>query len=110
MSTAAQAKSGTLVAAAPAISVKFHQYFKNLIVVNRSNPATDSFPTYTIWVRSDGEDATVGGDNCFPVLPGQSLSFGNGILSQEPVVRVISGTQVSIIATGASPYTVWASR
>lgn len=110
MSTAAQAKSGTLVAAAPAISVKFPQYFKNLIVVNRANPATASFPDFTIWVRSDGQDATVEGGNCFPVLPGQSLSFGNGILSQEPVVRVLSGTQVSIVATGAAPYTVWASR
>jgi len=71
-------------------------------VVNRS-------ADQEIWVRSDGENPSVAGDDCFPVLPQQSISFSNGVLSQEPVVRVGGGTQVSLISSGTPPYTVWAS-
>lgn len=109
MSTAAQAKSGVLTGGASATSIKFPQYFNSLRVVNRAAFDAD-VTSLTIWVRSDGEDATVEGDDCFPVMPGQSITFTNGILSQEPVVRVISGTQVSMISLGPTPYTVWASR
>ena len=98
---AQRAASGTLVSGT-VTTVKFPQYFWNLIVVNRS---TDQ----EIWVRTDGEDPTVGGDDCFPVLPQQSITFSNGVLSQEPVVRVGGGTQVSLISSGTPNYTVWAS-
>jgi|SRR5882757_6357268 len=97
---AQRAVSGTLVAAT-VTTIKFPQYFWNLVVVNRST-------TQEIWVRSDGENPTVAGDDCFPVLPQQSITFSNGVLSQEPVVRVGGGTQVSIISSGTPPYTVWA--
>lgn len=98
---AQRAVSGTLVANT-VTTVKFPQYFWNLMVVNRS---TDQ----EIWVRSDGENPTVAGDDCFPVLPQQSITFSNGVLSQEPVVRVGGGTQVSLISASTPNYTVWAS-
>lgn len=98
---AQRATSGTLVASTVA-TVKFPQYFWNLIVVNRSS-------NQEIWVRSDGENPTVAGDDCFPVLPQQSITFSNGVLSQEPVVRVGGGTQVSLISSGTPAYTVWAT-
>lgn len=96
-----RAQSGTLVAG-QVVTVKFPQYFWNLVVVNRSTTNQE------IWVRTDGEDPTVGGDDCFPVLGQQSQQFSNGVLSQEPVVRVGGGTQVSIISSGTPNYTVWA--
>ena len=98
---AKRAQSGNLTANT-VTTVKFPQYFWNLIVVNRS-------ADQEIWVRSDGENPSVAGDDCFPVLPQQSISFSNGVLSQEPVVRVGGGTQVSLISSGTPPYTVWAS-
>lgn len=98
---AQRAKSGTLVAT-EVTTIKFPQYFWNLVVVNRSS-------NQEIWVRSDGEDPTVAGDDCFPVLPQQSIAFSNGSLSQEPVVRTGGGTQVSIISSGTPTYTVWAA-
>jgi len=98
---AQRAQSGTLVANTPT-TIKFPQYFWNLVVVNRS---TDQ----EIWVRTDGENPTVAGDDCFPVLPGTQQAFSNGVLSQEPVVRVGGGTQVSIISSGTPAYTVWAA-
>lgn len=97
---AQRAVSGTLVSGV-VTTVKFPQYFWNLVVVNRST-------NQEIWVRSDGEDPTVAGDDCFPVLPQQSITFSNGVLSQEPVVRVGGGTMVSIISSGTPPYSVWA--
>ncbi len=98
---AQRAESGTLVADT-VTSIKFTQYFWNLVVVNRSS-------NQEIWVRTDGEDPTVGGDDCFPVLPQQSVTFSNGSLSQEPVVRTGGGTTVSIISSGTPTYTVWAA-
>lgn len=102
MATNAKAKSGILVANT-VTTVKFPQYYNTLIVVNRST-------TDEIWVRSDGDNPAVEGDDSFPVLPQQSVTFGNGILSQEPIVRVESGTQVSLISSGTPKYTVWSSR
>lgn len=98
---AQRAQSGTLVAGT-VTTVKFPQYFWNLVVVNRST-------NQEIWVRTDGEDPTVAGDDCFPVLPQQSVTFSNGVLSQEPVVRVGGGTQVSLISSGTPTYSVWAA-
>lgn len=98
---AQRAESGSLTANT-VTTVKFPQYFWNLIVVNRG-------ADQEIWVRTDGNNPSVGGDDCFPVLPMQSITFSNGVLSQEPVVRVGGGTQVSLISSGTPPYTVWAS-
>jgi hypothetical protein len=97
---AQRAQSGTLVADT-VTTIKFPQYFWNLVVVNRST-------NQEIWVRTDGEDPAVAGDDSFPVLPQTQQAFSNGVLSQEPVVRTGGGTMVSIISSGTPAYTVWA--
>ena len=99
---AANRASSSTLTPGTAVTVKFPQYFANLTVVNRST-------NLELWVRSDGVDPTVAGDDAYPVLAQQSITFSNGILSQEPVVRVQSGTQVSLISSGACPYTVYAT-
>lgn len=80
----------------------FPQYFATITVVNRNS-------TGTLWVRTDGTDPTVAGDDNYPVLPMQAQSFPNGILTQEPVTRVISGTTVYVISDTACPITVYAT-
>lgn len=81
--------------------VNFPQYFATITVVNRST-STD-----VVWLRVDGNQPTVAGDDCYPVLPGQSQSFPNGVLTQEPITRVISGTQAILISSTACPVTVY---
>ena len=98
---AKKAQSGTLSANA-VTTVKFPQYFAVVHVVNRST-------NQTIWTRSDGTDPTVAGDDCYPVLAQQDISFTNGLLSQEPVVRIQSGTQINLICSASCDYTVWAT-
>jgi hypothetical protein len=98
---AQRAESGTLVAN-EVTTIKFPQYFWNLVVVNRSL-------NQEIWVRTDGQNPEVAGDDCFPVLPQSQQAFSNGNLSQEPVVRVGGGTQVSLISSSTPAYTVWAA-
>ncbi|APC46414.1 hypothetical protein HWB05_gp152 [Streptomyces phage BRock] len=98
---ASRAKSGTTTANT-AVTIKFPQYFANITVVNRSTGEV-------LWARTDGYDPAVAGDDAFPVLSQQSLTFGNGVLSQEPVVRVTSGTLVTLISAGVCEYTVYAT-
>lgn len=98
---ASRAQSGTTTANT-AVTVKFPQYFANLTVVNRSTGEV-------LWARTDGVNPVVAGDDCFPVLSQQSLTFANGVLTQEPVVRVTSGTLITLISTGACEYTVYAT-
>lgn len=81
-------------------TVTFPQYFANLTVINRNT-------TGTLWVRTDGVNPLITGDDCYPVLPQQSQTFPNGVLLQEPVTRVLSGTTVSIISDTACPITVY---
>ena len=80
--------------------ITFPQYFSTITVVNRN-------ATGVLWIRTDGNDPIVAGDDCYPVLPMQAQSFPNGVLTQEPITRVISGTQVSIISDTACPITVY---
>lgn len=98
---AKRAQSGTLTANT-VTTIKFPQYFAVVHVVNRS---TDQ----TIWTRSDGIDPTVAGDDCYPVLAQQDISFTNGLLSQEPAVRIQSGTQINLVCSDACDFTVWAT-
>lgn len=97
---AAQRSTSITLAVNTVSHVTFPQYFATITVVNRST-------TGTLWVRIDGVDPLVAGDDCYPVLPLQSQSFPNGVLLQEPVTRVISGTQASIISDTACPITVY---
>lgn len=98
---AKRAQSGTLVAN-EVTTVKFPQYFATVHVVNRSADKT-------IWTRSDGIDPTIAGDDCYPVLAQQDISYTNGLLSQEPVVRIQSGTQINLLCSDACDFTVWAT-
>ena len=96
---AQRSTSPTLVANATT-TVIFPQYFSTITVVNRH-------ATGTLWVRTDGQNPVVAADDNYPVLPLQAQSFPNGILTQEPITRVISGTQVQIISDTACPITVY---
>lgn len=96
---ASRASSLTLTVNTP-VTVKFPQYFATITVINRNS-------TGVVWIRTDGNNPTVAGDDCYPVLPMQSQSFPNGVLLQEPITRTISGTQVSLISDTACPITVY---
>lgn len=98
---AQRSKSLTLVSNT-STPVNFPQYFATITIVNRSTTASD-----TVWVRTDGNQPTVAGDDCYPVLAGQSQSFPNGVLTQEPITRVISGTSAILISNTACPVTVY---
>jgi len=82
--------------------INFPQYFGVITVVHRG-------ATGTIWIRTDGIAPVVLADDNYPVLPGQSVSFPNGILSQEPITRQANGTSVQLISDTAIPFTVYAS-
>lgn len=97
---ASKSKSVTLVPN-EATPINFPQYFATTTVINRST-GTD-----VVWLRIDGNQPTVAGDDCYPVLPGQAQSFPNGVLLQEPLTRVISGTQTILISDTACPVTVY---
>jgi hypothetical protein len=60
-------------------------------------------------LRTDGINPVILADDNFPVLPGQAVTFPNGILTQEPITRVISGTSVLMISDVAIPFTVYVS-
>ena len=98
---ATRAKSATLTVNT-AMAVNFPQYFANITVLHRGT-------TGTIWLRTDGQEPVVLADDNFPVLPGKAATFPNGILTQEPITRVISGTSVQLISDTAVPFTVYCS-
>lgn len=89
--------------------VNFPQYFANITVIHRGT-------TGTIWLRTDGIAPVVfnpsspsASDDNYPVLAGQAVTFPNGILTQEPMTRSVSGTSVQLISDTAIPFTVYAS-
>jgi hypothetical protein len=98
---ASRAHSATLVID-DVMAVNFPQYFANITVVHRGT-------TGTIWLRTDGIEPVILADDNFPVLPGQAVTFPNGILTQEPITRVISGSSVQLISDTAIPFTVYVS-
>lgn len=105
---ASRAKSDTLVVNT-VYPANFPQYFANITVVHRGT-------TGTIWLRTDGNTPAVfdpahpsNSDDNYPVLPGQTMTFPNGILSQEPITRMVNGSSVLLISDTAIPFTVYAS-
>lgn len=82
--------------------VNFPQVFSTITVVHRGT-------TGTIWLRTDGLAPVILADDNYPVLPGMVVSFQNGVLTQEPITRTISGTSVQLISDTAIPFTVYAS-
>jgi hypothetical protein len=83
-------------------SVNFPQYFANITVIHRGT-------TGTIWLRTDGVAPVILADDNFPVMPGQSRTYPNGILTQEPITRTINGSNVQLISDTAVPFTVYVS-
>jgi len=98
---ASRATSPTLVINT-VLDVNFPQYFSNITVINRN-------ATGTVWFRTDGVNPVIAADDNYPVLPLQSVTVPNGALTQEPVTRVISGTQIILISDTACPITVYAT-
>jgi hypothetical protein len=82
--------------------VNFPQYFANITVVHRGTAGT-------VWLRTDGVEPVILADDNYPVLPGQAVTFPNGILSQEPITRSVSGSSVLLISDTAVPFTVYVS-
>lgn len=96
---AQRSQSLTLTANTPAF-LTFPQYFATITVVNHH-------ATGTVWARTDGNAPAVFGDDSYPILPKDTQSFPNGIITQEPITRVISGTSIYIISDTACPVTVY---
>lgn len=110
---ASRAHSDTLTAstvlAEHVYPVNFPQEFANITVIHRGT-------TGTIWLRTDGINPVIfdptnpsASDDNYPVLPGQAVTFPNGIMTQEPITRSVSGTSVLLVSDTAVPFTVYAS-
>jgi hypothetical protein len=83
--------------------VNFPQVYANITVEHRG-------PSGTIWLRTDGVAPVALADDNYPVQPGQTVTFPNGILTQEPITRAVSGTSVQMITEDiAIPFTVFVS-
>lgn len=82
---------GTLTAD-QAVTVEIDNHGGWVEVVNRSQ-------TGEIWVRVDGEDATVAGEDCYLVL-------GSRRLAVPVAVTLYQAAAVSLIASDALDYTV----
>lgn len=106
--TAQRAHSDTL-AINTVYPVNFPVVYANITIVHRGT-------TGTIWLRTDGIPPVVFNsgtpllsDDNYPVLVGQTITFPNGILTQEPITRAVSGTSVQLISDTAIPFTVFVS-
>lgn len=97
--TAQRSHSQTLVVNTP-VFITFPQYFATITVVNHH-------ATGTVWARTDGVTPVVFGDDSYPILSRDTQSFPNGVLTQEPITRVISGTSIYLISDTACPVTVY---
>lgn len=98
---ASRAHSATLVVDT-AMAVNFPQYFSNITVVHRGD-------TGTVWFRTDGIEPEPLADDNYPVLPGRMITVPNGMRTQEPITRVISGSSIQLISDTAVPFTVYCS-
>jgi hypothetical protein len=91
--------SGTTVGAA-VTTVTFANWYHNIEVINRSSG--------DMWVRFDGVDPTIAGDECF-FVPAQSfLDAINPKLPPEPAIATTSNTVVKIITAANAAFTVQA--
>ena len=88
------AKSGTLTistVASVAVSVDAFGPGNQVGVLNRSS-------TGVIWVRTDGVDPTVAGDNCFPVLSYRAFNVPAG--GTEVTIKLISDAALAYTVEG----------
>lgn len=91
--------SGTTVGNA-VTTVTFASWYHNIEVINRSSG--------DMWVRFDGVDPTIAGDECFFVAAQTFLDAVNPKLPPEPAIGQTSNTVVKIITATAANYTVQA--
>lgn len=89
--------SGTTVGNA-VTTVTFANWYHNIEVINRS--------TGDMWVRFDGVDPTIAGDECFFVAASGFLTEVNPKLPPEPAIGQTSNTVVKIITAANANYTV----
>lgn len=89
--TVAHAKSATLTISTVDRVTVTDAYPGGIEVINRSQSGT-------IWVRFDGVDPTVGGDNCHPVLGARFF--------ENPWADRAENIQVRLISDAALAYTV----
>lgn len=79
-------------------TVTFANWYHNIEVVNRGS--------VDMWVRFDGVDPTVAGDECF-FIPAQSfIDSVNPKLPPEPAIGTTSNTVVKVLTATAAPFTV----
>jgi hypothetical protein len=91
--------SGTTVGGA-VTTVTFANWYHNVEVSNRSSG--------DMWVRFDGVDPTIAGDECFFIAPLTSLDTVNPKLPPEPALGTTSNTVVKMITAANANFTVQA--
>lgn len=91
--------SGTTVGGA-VTTVTFTNWYHNIEVLNRS--------TGDMWVRFDGIDPTIAGDECFFVAASGYIQAVNPNTPPEPALGTTSNTVVKIITAANANYTVQA--
>lgn len=96
---ATRISSGTTVGNA-VTTVTFTNWYHNATVINRSSG--------DMWVRLDGIDPTVAGDDCFFVPAMSSLDTVNPKAPPSPALGTTSNTVVKIITGANATYTVQA--
>lgn len=90
--------SGTLVAST-VDTVTFTAYYAGVSITNRDASAE-------IFVRADGVNPTVEGDDCYIVPPGKTVTVYNGLPVADQSTGVNAGTNVRLISSGTPKFTV----
>lgn len=78
--------------------VTFATWYNSIEIINRGST--------TLWVRADGVDPTVAGDECH-FLPSQGIIYlPNGTPRPDVIAGVTSNCDIRMISTAACEYTV----
>lgn len=59
-----------------------------------------------LWVRTDGQAASLAASDSYLVSPGQTKSFANNTQPTEPAIGYTGSTSVSLISATACPYEI----
>ena len=89
--------SGTTTGGA-VTTVTFANWYRGIQVLNRS--------VGDMWVRADGTNPTIAGDECFYIAPNGFLQLSNPKLPPEPALGTASNTEVRILTAANANYTV----
>lgn len=102
-----QSFSGTLVAST-AQTVTFGNAGNNTPIRYAYVVVENTGAAGTIFARTDGTAATIGGDECFEIGPGQSATIANGFATWSQAASVIpasaAGANAYKNASGSGPY------